>query len=287
MKTLLAIDGSDYAYEAVQALKYFAKAERLMVLHVLDVPRPAYPMMVPEVTEQLYRELESGMREGGERLLDRILSLLPPHSGPATKVLQTGSPAEVIITTAEQEHIDLIVMGARGVGPIKERILGSVSHRVLTSAPCAKLIVNGPVQAMRQVLLPLSGSFDTEEALRFLQSKPFREPVDLTLLTALPSVRPPWPAAAAAAETLEQRELESARQFLEHTATRLHALGYQAKSQVVIGMPVESILTHAQKQKADLILMGSRGRQGVTRFVLGSVSHAVLHQAPCPVLVFH
>ncbi len=77
MKTLLAIDGSDHAYEAVRALKYFAKADRLFVLHALNVPRPAYPMMVPEVTEQLYRELESGMREEGERLLDRILSLLP------------------------------------------------------------------------------------------------------------------------------------------------------------------------------------------------------------------
>jgi nucleotide-binding universal stress UspA family protein len=286
MNTLLAVDGSDHAYEAVRALKYFAKADRLMVLHALDVPRPAYPMMVPEVTEHLYRELENGMREEGERLLDRILSLLPPQSGPATKVLRTGSPAEVIITTAEEERIDLIVMGARGLGPIKERILGSVSHRVLTSAPCAKLIVNGPMRALREVLLPLSGSFDTEEALRFLQSKPFREPVDLTLLTVLPSVRPPWPLAAAAAETLEQRELESARQFLEHTATRLHALGYQARSQVLLGMPVESILTHAQKHKADLILMGSRGRQGVSRFLLGSVSHAVLHQAPCPLLVF-
>ena len=287
MKTLLAIDGSDHAYEAVRALKYFAKADRLFVLHALNVPRPAYPMMVPEVTEQLYRERESGMREEGERLLDRILSLLPPQSGPATKVLRTGSPAEVIITTAEEERIDLIVMGARGLGPIKERILGSVSHRVLTSAPCAKLIVNGPMRALRQVLLPLAGTVDTEDAIRFLQSNPFREPVDLTLLTTLASVRPPWPVAAATAATLEQRELADARQFLEDTAARLHALGYQAKSQVVIGMPVESILTHAQKQKADLILMGSRGRQGVTRFVLGSVSHAVLHQAPCPLLVFH
>lgn len=287
MKTLLAIDGSDHSYEAVQALKYFTKADRLFVLHALNVQRPAYPMMVPEVTEQLYRELESGMREEGERLLDRILSLLPPQSGPATKVLRTGSPAEVIITTVEQEHIDFIVMGARGLGPIKERILGSVSHRVLTSAPCAKLIVNGRMRALRQVLLPLAGTFDTEDAIRFLQSNPFREPVDLTLLTALPSVRPPWPDSAAVAETLAQRELESARQFLEHTADRLHALGYQARSQVLLGMPVEPILTHAQKQKADLILMGSRGRQGLSRLVLGSVSHAVLHQAPCPLLVFH
>ncbi len=100
-------------------------------------------------------------------------------------------------------------MGARGLGPIKERILGSVSHRVLTSAPCAKLIVNGPMRALRQVLLPLAGTVDTEEAIRFLQSNPFREPVDLTLLTALPSVRPPWPVAAATAATLEQRELET------------------------------------------------------------------------------
>ena len=287
MKTLLAIDGSDHSYEALRALKYFSKADRLFVLHALNVPRPAYPMMVPEVAEQLYRELESGMREEGERLLTRILSLLPPQSGPATKVLRTGSPAEIIITTAEQESIDLIVMGARGLGPIKERIFGSVSHRVLTSAPCAKLIVNGPMRALRKVLLPLAGSFDTEEAIRFLQSKPFREAVDLTLLTVLPSVRPPWPAAAAAAETLEQRELEGAQQFLEHTGARFHALGYQAKSQVLLGMPVESILAHAHKQETDLILMGSRGRQGVSRFVLGSVSHAVLHQAPCPLLVFH
>ena len=58
MKTLLAVDGSDHAYEAVRALKYLAKADRLMVLHALEVPRPAYPMMVPEVSEQLYRELD-------------------------------------------------------------------------------------------------------------------------------------------------------------------------------------------------------------------------------------
>ena len=74
MKTLLAIDGSDHSYEALRALKYFSKADRLFVLHALNVPRPAYPMMVPEVAEQLYRELESGMREEGERLLSTMSS---------------------------------------------------------------------------------------------------------------------------------------------------------------------------------------------------------------------
>ncbi|WP_455389861.1 universal stress protein, partial [Petrachloros mirabilis] len=132
MKTLLAVDGSDHSYEAVRALKYLSRADQLILLHALNVPRPAYPMMMPEVSEELYRALERSMREDGERLLDRVQSLLPLHAGPSTKRLELGSPAEVIVTTAEHDKIDLIVMGARGVGPIKERLLGSVSHRILT-----------------------------------------------------------------------------------------------------------------------------------------------------------
>ncbi|HLZ36039.1 MAG TPA: universal stress protein [Nitrospira sp.] len=286
MKTLLAVDGSDNSYEAVRALKYLSRADQLILLHALNVPRPAYPMMMPEVADELYKALERSMREDGERLLDRVQSLLPLHAGPSTKRLELGSPAEVIVTAAEQEQTDLIVMGARGVGPVKERLLGSVSHRILTLAPCAKLIVNGPVKAMKQVLLPLQGPFDMQAAIRFLQMKPFHEPVEISLLTILPSVRPPWPVETAAAEQLEERALQSARDFISDVATRLQALGYKARGRAVLGTPSDMILREAGSLRSDLILMGSRGRQGVTRFVLGSVAHAVLHQMPCPVLVF-
>ena len=287
MKTLLAVDGSDNAYEAVHAMKYMARAEELTLLHALDVPRPAYPMMVPEVAEELYRSLEQSMREDGERLLDRVQSLLPMHAGPSTKHLRIGSPAEVIVATAEEQQADLIVMGARGLGPIKERLLGSVSHRILTLAPCATLIVNGPVKAMKNILLPLQGLSDAEAAIRFLQLKPFHNPVELTLLTVLPSTQPPWPVEAAAAETLEKQALQSARGYIESVTERLRALGYQAQGIAVLGTPSAMILQEATTLRSDLILMGTSGRQGITRFVLGSVSHALLHKMPCPVLAFH
>ena len=198
MKTLLAIDGSDNSYEAVHALKYFARAEQLTLLHALDVPRPAYPMMLPDVAEELYKTLEQSMREDGERLLDRVQSLLPMHAGPSTKHLRIGFPAEVIVWMAKEQKADLIVMGARvmgaqGLGPVKEWLIGSVSHRILTLAPCATLIVNGPVKAMKQILLPLQGPSDAEAAVRFLQLKPFHDAVEVTLLTVLPSTEPPWP----------------------------------------------------------------------------------------------
>ena len=287
MKTLLAVDGSDNAYEAVHAMKYLARAGQLTLLHALDVPRPAYPMMVPEVAEELYKSLEQSMREDGERLLNRVQSLLPMHAGPSTKQLRIGSPAEVIVATAEEQQADLIVMGARGLGPIKERLLGSVSHRILTLAPCATLIVNGPVKAMKNILLPLQGLSDAEAAIRFLQLKPFHDPVEITLLTVLPSTQPPWPVEAAAAETLEKQALQSARGYIESVTERLRALGYQAQGTAVLGTPSAMILQEATTLRSDLILMGTSGRQGITRFVLGSVSHALLHKMPCPVLAFH
>jgi len=286
MKTLLAVDGSDNSYEAVHVMKYLARAEHLTLLHALNVPRPTYPMMVPAAADEIYKILEQSIREDGERLLKRVQSLLPLHTGPTTKHLQMGSPAEVIVSMAEEQKVDLIVMGARGLGPIKERLLGSVSHRILTLAPCATLIVNGPVKAMKQILLPLQGPFDAEAAIRFLQLKPFHDAVELTLLTVLPSTEPPWPgdAAAAAAST---EILEEQADYIEGVAARLRAIGYQAHGVAVVGTPSTMILQEATTLRSDLILMGTRGRQGITRFVLGSVSHAVLHKTPCPVLAFH
>ena len=283
MKTVLAVDGSDNSYEAVHALKYFARVDQLTLLHALDVPRPAYPMMLPQVAEEYYKTLEQIMREDGERLLDRIHSLLPMHAGPSTKHLRIGSPAEVIVSTAEEQKADLIVMGARGLGPVKERLLGSVSHRILTLARCATLIVNGPVKGMKQILLPLQGPFDAEAAIRFLQLKPFHDSIEMTLLTVLPSTEPPWPGDAAAATEI----LEKQADYIEGVAERLRAIGYQAHGVAVVGTPSTMILQEATTLRSDLILMGTRGRQGITRFVLGSVSHAVLHKTPCPVLAFH
>jgi nucleotide-binding universal stress UspA family protein len=286
MKTILAVDGSDNSYEAVHIMNYLARAEQLTLLHVLDVPRPAYPEMLPEVAEEIYKTLEQSMKEDGERLLKRVESLLPLHAGPTTKQLRIGSPAKIILSMAEEQKADLIVIGARGLGPIKERLFGSVSHRILTLAPCATLIVNGPVKPVKQILLPLEGPSDAEAAVRFLRLKPFHEAVELTLMTVLPWTEPPWPSGTAA-EAATTEMLEKQTEYIESIAERLRAIGYQAHGVAVVGTPATMILQQATTLPSDLILMGTRGRQGITRFVLGSTSHAVLHKTPCPVLTFH
>lgn len=286
MKLLLAVDGSDNSYEAVRALKYLARAEELHIVHVLNVPSPAYPMMMPEVAQELYDTVERNMRDDGTRLLDRIVSLLPLDAGPVTKHLVVGSPVDQIVALAEQQKINLILLGARGLGPIKERFVGSVSHRVLTFGPGAKLILPVPLKALHRILLPLQGSYDAEHALSFLQQNPFREPPTITLFTVLPHTRPPWPVDAVSAEHMETHSLGKAKDFLDEMAAKLRPYGYQTRVATTLGTPVDEILQQAKASDSDLILVGSRGRRGITRMVLGSVSHALLHQGTYPLMIF-
>jgi nucleotide-binding universal stress UspA family protein len=286
MKLLLAVDGSDNSYEAVRALKYLARAEELHIVHVLDVPSPAYPMMMPEVAQELYETVERNMRDDGTRLLDRIVALLPLDAGPVTKHLVVGSPVDQIVALAEQQKINLILLGARGLGPIKERLVGSVSHRVLTFGPGAKLILSGPLKTLHHILLPLQGSYDADHALSFLQQKPFRTPPTITLFTVLPHTRPPWPVDAVSAEHMETHSLGKAKDFLDEIAAKLKSYGYQTRVATTLGTPVQGILQEAKALNPDLILAGSRGRHGLTRMVLGSVSHALLHQGTYPLVIF-
>ncbi|MBX3303888.1 MAG: universal stress protein [Nitrospira sp.] len=286
MQLLLAVDGSDNSYEAVRSLKYLARAEALHLLHVLDVPRPAYPFMMPEVAQEMYQTVERNMRDDGARLLDRIVSLLPLDTGPVTKHLVVGPPADQIVALAEQLNAGLIILGSRGLGPIKERLVGSVSHRVLTFGPGAKLILPGPLKRLHHILLPLQGSYDAEHALSFLQQKPFREPPTVTLFTVLPHTRPPWPVDAVSAEHMESHSLNTGKNFLGEVAAKLRQYGYQTRVSATLGTPVDGILEEAKALTADLILVGSRGHRGITRMVLGSVSHALLHQGTYPLMIF-
>ena len=75
--------------------------------------------------------------------------------------------------------------------------------------------------------------------------------------------------------------------FLLGGSGRLATLILTAGLFVLMGTPVESIIDQAKTRGTDLILMGSRGRQGIRRLVLGSVTHAVLHSASGPILVFN
>lgn len=77
---------------------------------------------------------------------------------------------------------------------------------------------------------------------------------------------------------------ESVEDMLKHWADQARASGFEVWTQLRTGVPYEGILAAAGEDHADLIVIGTRGRGGIERALLGSVADRVIRLAPCPVL---
>lgn len=292
MKILLAVDDSLQAAEAAHALQHLARAEQVVVLHAVELPWPNYPIL-PEspmigvkTASELREAADAHMRQEGQRLLTKVRTMLPQDCGTVSTLIETGSPADVILNIAATEHADLIVMGARGRTPVPETAMGSVSHRVVLHASCATLVVGTPFPSLRRVLLPVQGPYDREAAMRFLSRKPFRDGVEITILTVLPAARSIWDEVPPDVETLQVKAVEHARQFVNEAALQVSALGYPAAGVMRLGFAADEIVRESEESAADLLLIGCRAKREQTRFLMGSIAYTVLHRANRPVLIF-
>lgn len=135
-KILVGTDGSDSASEAVAHAVELASTTggELVVVHAYPPPRsdvgaplgPAAAYPGQEVGGAILREVEK--RHGG--------------AGKLRTVLREGEAADAIVDVAEEEKVDVIVVGNKGMTGAKRFVLGSVPNRVSHHAPCAVLIVH-------------------------------------------------------------------------------------------------------------------------------------------------
>ena len=140
------------------------------------------------------------------------------------------------------------------------------------------------MEAPRHVVLAVQGEKDADPALRVLTMKPFKALGRITVLTVLPYAHAGWPVGSVIPEPLHKELLGRANQFVDGVAAKLSTAGYDADREVVQGAPANEILKAASRHRANLIMMWGRHR-GLSRVMMGSASHAVLHRASCPVLV--
>ncbi len=144
-KILVAVDGSDLSYKSVDyaldlAQKYSAKVK---IVTVMDKPSETLVTQASTFTPQSIKNYEESMEKTHEKILlkatEKAKKLNPKMD--VTKELLEGSPAEKIVEKTKTESFDLIVMGNRGLGGIKEFLLGSVSDKVADLSPCPVLII--------------------------------------------------------------------------------------------------------------------------------------------------
>lgn len=146
---LVALDGSSHAKNALTfaldlAEKYDANIEVLSVFHNIHLPIVVDPMSSMDAfsTEIVLECMKAQKAQYEELLSQTTMQINKEHPQlKVTATLKEGRPADKIIETAKEGDHDIIVMGNRGLGGIKQLFLGSVSDRVADEAPCPVLIV--------------------------------------------------------------------------------------------------------------------------------------------------
>lgn len=136
---LVAYDGSEAAEKALKHAIHIAgdkNGNRLTLAYVRNRPR----ISVEGIAWVVPNDYEERLRQYEENMLAQA-AMKTAHIPYASTVVLTGIPAAALLEYADKHHCDLIVMGSRGLGPIKEWMLGSVSHHVVQQSKVPVLIV--------------------------------------------------------------------------------------------------------------------------------------------------
>jgi len=208
-----------------------------------------------------------------------------------------GRPENFIDDICHQQGADLCVIGTRGLRGFRHLLLGSTAQRVLRRACCPVLSVHeadsGGSGAVKRVLIPTDFSPDAETAIEDALTV-FSLAGDGATIFLLHALQLPTEYGVYGTQGMSEMSLRywealasSFEDRLRGIAATLEKRGLTVETRVARGYAPEAILAAAQELEVDLVALGTRGRAGLGRLVLGSTAERVVQCAPCPVLTSH
>lgn len=283
MRVVIGVDWSDQAFAAVTQTFQLYRPTDVALVHGIDLGMWQYPVVAQAGNVQGYDDFRHAMVDAGHKALDHAATMIPPEVQSIRKVNEIGSPAQLILESADNLSADLVVVGVRGRNRLSEVVLGSVSHRVLLHGSRPTLIVRGAARNAQRVLLAIECREDADRIVKWLTQHPFADPAELCVLHAVVPIGVDDPYDALGTRTWWEGAQRYADELVASTAGKLLNSRYTVNTKVATGNPAAVIEQEAKPM--DLVVVTSHGRKGISRFLLGSVSHAVVHHVTCPVLV--
>jgi nucleotide-binding universal stress UspA family protein len=287
MKILLAIDlsaGSQVAVDEV-ATRPWPAGTSVHILGVADTERLPF---APDVVEEILERTNAAIGEAADRLKRAGLTAAPR--------VVSGDPRTMIIETAREIGADLVIVGAQSSTGVAGFLLGSVAKSVLHLAHCsvevARYTHRPPGQQGMRILLAVDESDFSTAAARVIAARPWPQGTEVRVMSAVdlaPSFlqaafEPPF-VDTKGMEELREQAVERAENCITEAREILSDAGLRTSEylSVLLEDPKKAILDQAKDWNAELIMVGSHGRRGFQRFMLGSVSEAVAMHATCTV----
>ena len=288
-KLLVALDGTDVA----QAILPFAS----QLAMGLDAPLVLFSAVQGggQTEEEVYGDLYEQDAQAARSRLNELCEELAAQRVDTQIVLAVGSPAEQIVAAADEHGCGLIAMSTHGRNLFARGILGSVTSRVIHDTDTPVLTIT-PEKAelyrdhqikLTRIMVPLDGSPLGEIVLSYVEELALRLSLTVSLARV---VTPPnlfwmdsYPASLREAEQTMQRK---AGDYLDTVAQRLRRRGLEVEIKVLVGHPAATLIDYLNGTPHDIIAMATHARTGISRWMLGSVTDALVRGSGDPVIVF-
>lgn len=290
-RILLATDGSEDAALAARAAADLSEraGSELHIVHVLPrFPRYAYPGVTPQIYS---RVLDETLREAHDLLEEQARGIEARGARVTETHTRRGPTTDEILDLAEELGADLIVVGSRGLGPVRGLVLGSVSGGIVHGATCPVLVLRGGANAWppSRIVVGDDGSEEAKGAGVLAASIGKMFDVGVLLVRAYSQL----PETDAEGREFDARrvndELRQEEKSLEGRAKEIEDVSGAARPRIgiTVGEPATALLEAAgENTERTLLAVGSRGLDVTRRLRLGSISTKVLHAAQGPILVY-
>ena len=287
---LCATDLDEEADNAIRQADQEARRHATRVTFLAVVPYvDRASVLFPHFHKKLALDGESFERRVLEGLTERVKRLTGRKVDEFETAADSGTPDAVVVRKAEELGADLVVISGPNSGAHERAWLGSMADRVVRYAHCPVLVAR---QELGGHCIDAATDF-SDPALPAIEAAALQARLSkrrLILLHSLEVLRiatpPVQPELGLVWPTVTDAEIkEFSQQALKQLEDAMKKLGVDSEAVVSLEPPASAIIQLAKKRKADKIVVGTTGRTGLPRLVLGSVAEAVVRDAPCSVLV--
>lgn len=277
-RILVAVDGSESSKNAFRQACRIALEDKSWLTVITTIPPYEDLFQMPSIQQKV----SMALRAEGEKIVTEIKKIAAEEDTYIKTLLEEGTPFDTIVDTAEEGNYDLIVMGRLGRKRIEKALVGSVTARVIGNSQRDVLVF--PLNAKigwNNIMLATDGSkyslSATDKAINIAQSYG-GEIKAVSVVDVTEEFQTEAPEAV-------DRLVAGAKGFVEEVKKKAETQGVRIEPLVREGETFKVITDLAKKFASDIIVMGSHGRTGIKRLLMGSVTEKVLGYAPCPVLV--
>ncbi|WP_428263184.1 universal stress protein [Haliangium sp.] len=297
-KIVVGIDFSDEARAATRQALNIARhtGAEVVLVHVgtvLDSPRHEGGVMHSTIKE--WEELVREQLAEDRRELDEMRQRMHGQGVEITHLVRDGFADTGLTEAAEELGADLLIVGTHGRSGLRRFFLGSISERVVRLANTSVMVARPKSEGSGgygRILVPTDFSRPSEKAVQMALALAARGArIDVVHFWQIPvtATTPyaPFKAAEEALTTVRRAMAESAESAGERMVERYEREGIEISFHAIEAAPAYGIQERLEEIPYDIVVMGSHGRRGLRRFLLGSVAELTVRHTDCSVVVVH